>query len=272
MLLLTVGMAVMAAKTTEESDIHFPDLAISDENAPVAEDNEDAKGDKAHGGIIKGKESKVPINCMSAALLDSPAASYGNVFEIEYTTAASDEIKETVDEYVAMIPDIILENTADNGFRYIVDPTGNNTKQHAGMTVYPDCTVNGMELHLRDNITPPDGKIAVMGNTVARTQMAAIHEVGHAVDFIIGAAYGYSTVFETETYMSLEGDPQWRRIYEEENVLSGFPDYNRTCALEYFAEVFRYVFEDPSKLDNVPQSRKYVQDVLCDFYGISFEN
>ncbi|MCR4787750.1 MAG: hypothetical protein K5888_04100, partial [Lachnospiraceae bacterium] len=201
-------------------------------------------------------------------LIDSPSASYDNVFEIEYTEEVPESISSTVEECLSVIPPVILENVADNGFKYIVDPSGTTTKKHAGMTIYPDCVIDGENLHLKDNLTPPDGKIAIMGNTVSRTKMAVVHEVGHAVDFIIGAAYGYSTEFENEPYMSMEGDPEWQKIFAEENEISGFPDYNRTCPLEYFAEVFRYVFEDPSKLDNIPRSRDYVTDLLEGFYGI----
>ncbi|MCR4990800.1 MAG: hypothetical protein K6A38_08060 [Lachnospiraceae bacterium] len=209
------------------------------------------------------------INYMTVGLLDSQAASYDNKFEIICEGEVPDRILKTVEEYTSLIPEVILENTADNGFVYIIDPSGQNTENHAGMATFPDCTVNGELLHLKDNTTPPGGKIAVMGDTLSRTKMAAIHEVGHAVDFIIAEAYGYSTVFEDEVYMSMEGDPEWQRIFEEENELSGFPDYNRKCALEYFAEVFRYVFEDPSKLDNVPQSKQYMTDLLESFYGIT---
>ena len=214
-------------------------------------------------------DSPVVIDYMSSDLLDSEAASYENRFEIIYTEDVPDSIKNTVEEYTSMIPAVILEDVADNGFIYTVDPSGTTTKDHAGMTIFPDCTVDGVFLHTKDNHTPPDGKIAIMGDTVSRTKMAAIHEVGHAVDFIIGAAYGYSTTFENETYMSMEGDPEWQKIFAEENEIADFPDYNRTCPLEYFAEVFRYVFEDPSKLDNIPKSRDYVISLLESYYGIS---
>ena len=241
----------------ESSEILTADEYVQEEDITAADESDD--------------KDYITIDYMSAGLLDSEAASYENRFDIVYTGNVSDSIKNTVEEYTSLIPDVILENVADNGFVYIVDPSGTTTKNHAGMTIFPDCTVDGVFLHTRDNLTPPSGKIGIMGDSISRTEMAVIHEVGHAVDFIIGASYGYSTTFENETYMSMEGDPEWQKIFAEENEIADFPDYNRTCPLEYFAEVFRYVFEDPSKLDNIPKSRQYVTSLLESYYGITIE-
>ncbi len=269
-LLLLIGMSILGPAATGGFTALLPWEEMTTLNADLpkqekgdedllAEDNETAY------------EDPLIIDYTSVGLLDSEAAAYQNSFEIVYESEVPDSIKETVEEYTSMIPAVILENVADNGFVYKVDPSGNTTKKHAGMTMFPDCIVDGTYLHTRDNLTPPSGTIGIMGDSVSRAKMAAIHEVGHAVDFIIGAAYGYSTTFENETYMSLEGDPVWQKIFAEENEIADFPDYNRTCPLEYFAEVFRYVFEDPSKLDNIPKSRQYVIDTLESFYGITID-
>ncbi len=215
--------------------------------------------------------SPLPIRYDTLPLLDSKAASPDAHFEIYYLDGVPDNVKDLIEDRVSLIPEVILENLAQNGFRYIVDPTGVHSFSHAGTCTYPNCFVDGQFLALPENINPPFGEIAINGSSMKKAEMSSIHEVGHAVDFMLGYADRTYTTFQNNTYLSLEGDPEWKEIFEEEAALSGFPDYNRTVPLEYFAEVFRFVFEDPAKLKNIPRSKEYVETKLAEFYGITFD-
>ncbi|MCR5501577.1 MAG: hypothetical protein K6F53_01060 [Lachnospiraceae bacterium] len=244
-----------------------PDSGSRENDPPVYLHDESSAPRKEHASDAS---SPAFPDYKSAGLLNSRAASYENEFRIYYLDGVSDAVRKTVEDKLSLVPDLILENVSDNGFMYIVDPSGAHSFGHAGTTTHPDCYVEGRFLALPENIAPPYGEIAINGADTEKAGMAAIHEVGHAVDWLVGTACLTSVEFENNTYMSLGGDPEWQRIYEEEAPRSGFPDHNRTTALEYFAEVFRYVFEDPSRLEKVPQSRAYVEAVLSSYYGLTF--
>ena len=139
----------MSGSTGSEDDVTD---SVPETEAAEPEDEEPEISDEEPG----------IIDYTTVDLIDSPSASYDNVFEIEYTEEVSESISSTVEECLWVIPPVIIENVADNGFKYIVDPSGTITKKHAGMTIYPDCVIDGENLHLKDNLSPPDGKIAIM--------------------------------------------------------------------------------------------------------------
>lgn len=104
--------------------------------------------------------------------------------------------------------------------------------------------------------------IGVNTSSVKKVKMATIHEIGHLVDHKAAVETGIFTY--DEFYSDCE---EFQNIYNEEAPKSGFPSYITSGRWDYFAEVFRYYFEDRSRLDKLPKSKEFMRQFLFDFYG-----
>lgn len=206
------------------------------------------------------------VNYYNSPVYNSVFSDPQRTFSITYKTDVSKERKNQINNLLNKVPDIIKYDVVQNGFVYIVDGSGAATQNHAGLTGIPEGILfDGTVVDYGNGIQDQAGFTAINSATAGKTQMAVIHELGHAVNFIIANNWGYK---DLNYAASLAADPTWQSIYIEEQAKSGFASYNRTNATEYFGEVFRWIFEDETKLDKCPKSRDYIKNVLNQYYGL----
>ena len=172
--------------------------------------------------------------------------------------------------YYMLLPEEIRQDLVKTEHPIYLAPDGSYSCGHAGIYVPSDFIFNGHLYDSEENVTGTGlGYIGINCSSDSKIKMAAIHEVGHYVDERLGRIHGYApnNLYEA---MYFSEDPEFLRIYHEEASRSGFPEWNLQDEQEYFAESFRYLFEDPARLKNIPQTRAFMEKTLSDFYAIDF--
>lgn len=166
----------------------------------------------------------------------------------------SEKLKNIFISYWAKIPKYIKDYLVERQCYTILDPNGARTNGHAGMTC--DDTINPKTLKYVDF-----PKAYIMATTANKVRLAAIHESGHMVDMILGQDYGSLS----PTYKSLfvSSNPDFEEVFKMESGKSGYGYWGLSNSNEYFAESFRYYFEDPQRVkENTPITYVYIDSLL----------
>ena len=91
---------------------------------------------------------------------------------------------------------------------------------------------------------------------------AALHEIGHLIDSILGETSGNKGSY----YSAISGFSQ---IYLAEATSSGLGVYAASSLEEYFAEAFKVYFQNPERLkENAPLTFQYVENICILLSGI----
>lgn len=97
--------------------------------------------------------------------------------------------------------------------------------------------------------------------TSGKVTLGAIHESGHQVDTLLGRQYGIYVSNYGTSFMSCNTD--FQAIYKEEVGKSGYGYWGTGNSVEFFAESWRFYFEDPSRVKkNTPKTYEYITDLL----------
>lgn len=114
-----------------------------------------------------------------------------------------------------------------------------HTEGHAGLTRWGDW-------HPHDSTN-----INVNGTTYEQTEMAVLHEAGHGLDLLLSDL----NIGEFRSDCS-----EFREIYKRESGQSGYDPWCVPDHREYFAESFRWYFEDRDRVkQNTPMTYEYVK-------------
>lgn len=203
------------------------------------------------------------------------------------TVIEPEPIKETIVEPVIVEPvidntiftDSLTDGTANN---VIIDADVTDTQKieffkQYNMIPYPlrkDLMDMGQPIHLTTSSYMTGGSAGaayamqdcyIWVNKKNSIKIATIHEFGHLIDAIIAnrTDYNQSGAFYSE-------NSYFVNIYNKEKDQSGFPSYAKDCVEDYFAEAFMYYHQDRSKLDNVPETKQYIHDLILTWYGIEY--
>lgn len=179
----------------------------------------------------------------------SESALYGAVVQ----PGVSQSLVNVFTSYWDMVPKYVKDYVIQVGSYVSLDPNGNATAGHAGMTT---CTYYSST-----------GKIAsipiahIMATTEGKVKLAAIHEIGHVIDVMLGQTGGTPSPTYGTFFMS--SNPDFVEIFNAEVVKSGYGYWGVGNSNEYFAESFRYYFESPERLKkNTPRTYEYVSNIL----------
>ena len=250
---------------TEEPELEEQiESSFDDEEAPVEtpaanvpeEDSEEDSGDKLRDEIPIGCEGSEPSVSEPAVVSEPVVAPAGGIFTDSLTdgTAANVIIDEGVTDaqkieffsQYNLIPYAMRKDLMDMGQPVHLTTSPAMTEGHAG-TAYAmyECYI-------------------YVGKKNA-IKIATIHEFGHLIDALIANRTGYqeSGAFYSENARFVD-------IYSREKAQSGFPSYASDCVEDYFAEAFMYYHQNRSKLDNVPETKQYIHDLILAWYGIEY--
>jgi len=164
--------------------------------------------------------------------------------------------------YAAYEPQQVID--ALNAYNVIitVGPDGRYSSGHAGECVF------------RHGARGTDNGIITIGINAKSDNSVAIstnHEIGHALDEIIGMMAGIS--HGTSTYnpyptMTISNSPEFQAIYAAECASAGYPIWNSQNTLEWFAETYRYVVEGNETMrQRAPQSYEWVRQTVNTYLG-----
>lgn len=234
--------------------------SFDDEEAPAEEPAanviEEDNSDKLRDELPIGCEGSEPSVSESVVVSEPVVAPAGGIFTDSLTdgTAANVIIDEGVTDaqkieffsQYNLIPYAMRKDLMDMGQPIHLTTSPAMTEGHAG-TAYAmyECYI-------------------YVGKKNA-IKIATIHEFGHLIDALIANRTGYqeSGAFYSENARFVD-------IYSREKAQSGFPSYASDCVEDYFAEAFMYYHQNRSKLDNVPETKQYIHDLILVWYGIEY--
>lgn len=97
------------------------------------------------------------------------------------------------------------------------------------------------------------------------------HEIGHALDEIIGMQAGFaqtSATYNPYPTMTISNSPEFQAIYAAERPTAGYPSWNSQNTLEWFAETYRYVVEHNETMrQRAPRSYEWVRTTVNAYLG-----
>ena len=159
----------------------------------------------------------------------------------------TESMKSTFLRYYSLVPQYVKDYVAVTGGTIMLDKDGRFTNGHAGT------------YHIGH------GNMCINGATPGKIKLAAIHEQGHHIDYVLGKKYGVvvkSGYYEGYNFFS--GSDEFVAIYNAEVGKSGYGSWATYAAAEYFAESFRYYFEDQQRVaTNTPQTYAYLQKIMA---------
>lgn len=164
----------------------------------------------------------------------------------------TDKMMETYYNYYVMVPQYIRNYIQATGGVNYLDVDGRRTGGHAGQC--------NMYEYFDNNSYFGTSEIAVNGSSPAKIQMAVIHEMGHHVDHTLGMDTG--TWVPGQKWHYLSSNPSFLAIYKAEAKKSGFESWATDCPEDYFAEAFRFYFENPMRLNDVPGTYVFIQNAI----------
>lgn len=199
---------------------------------------------------------EVPVSEPEETLVASAVVSnpvYDQVISMTYRGAGvTDAHINTIVSYYGLMPDVIRNYIAANNMQIMVDAYGTYTEGHAGM-----CYMN-------NGVVP--SVINLSCQKKGQLEMAVIHEFGHAIDNLMGVYYGYTYNIEKGLiYNCISNSDEFQALYYEECPTSGYGSWATYASWEYFAESFRWYFENRSKVP--PKTCAYMSRILTDFFG-----
>ncbi len=169
---------------------------------------------------------------------------------LEIRGTLTKEVESKVLSLYGLLPSNMKQKIEATGYKVIVDSSGAITNGHAGQTdVFVSAAYN----------VDGNGYIGINGSSVNKTSIAVVHEIGHWFDAILGAENGMNNFYSSNA--------EFVGIYNEEIGNSGYPSYNSGSPEEFFAETFRYMYENPSRVQtNTPKAYSYILNLLS-LYG-----
>ena len=164
----------------------------------------------------------------------------------------TDAHMQTIALYYGMMPQVIRDYIKANNMIICVDAYGTYTDGHAGL-----CYMN-------NGVVP--SVINLNCQKSGQLEMSVIHEFGHAIDNLVGIYYGYSYDRDKGLYYNcLSNCDEFQALYYEECPTSGYGPWAIYASWEYFAESFRFYFEDRSKVP--PKTCAFMSRILTEFFG-----
>lgn len=172
---------------------------------------------------------------------DTSANIYGAVIDPGVKSEFVNTFIRYWDKVPGNVKDFLVSN---NAYTYLM-PDGTMTDGNAGMT------------YLHQDSTPA----YIMATKNSKVILAAIHESGHQVDTLLGKQYGTNAAGYRSSFMSCNAD--FQAIYAEEAGNSGYGYWGTSSSIEYFAESWRFYFEDPARVEkNTPGTYEYITGLL----------
>lgn len=166
----------------------------------------------------------------------------------------SEKMENTFILYWTKIPKYIKDYLLEYQSYTILEPNGTHTNGHAGVTC--DYIINPKTLKYMKF-----PKSYIMATTVNKVKLAAIHEAGHMVDMILGQDYG--ALSPTYNGFFVSSNPDFGEVFKTESGKSGYGYWGLSNSNEYFAESFRYYFENPQRVkENTPITYAYIENLL----------
>ena len=188
--------------------------------------------------------------------------------DVQVCGTVSEEKVEYVDEFLQTMPSTLHDAFVKDGAKYILDSSGSLTAGHAGIFLpYEVGTALGEPT---EHLTPLERQntVNVSVTSNSRMEMAKTHELGHWFDEYFARKHNIKAKeLDDGWWVGVSNFQAFEEIWKEEAALSGFPSYTTHNTSEYFAEVFRYVYEDPSKLESLPKSKAFVERVIVKEFG-----
>ena len=237
------GMAETAetteAQMTETTESLTPEMAESSET-------------QESPTLVLAETTESPVVVAESAPTTNDSV-YADVLAMTTKGAGvTDAHMQTIALYYGMMPQVIRDYIKANSMIIYVDAYGTYTNGHAGL-----CYMN-------NGVVP--SVINLNCQKSGQLEMSVIHEFGHAIDNLMGIYYGYSFDRDKGLYYNcLSNCDEFQALYYEECPISGYGPWATYASWEYFAESFRFYFEDRSKVP--PKTCAFMSRILTEFFG-----
>lgn len=202
--------------------------------------------------LVLSETTDSPVTVAEIAPVDNNSV-YADVLAMTTKGAGvTDAHMQTISLYYGMMPKVIRDYIKANNMTICVDAYGTYTGGHAGL-----CYMN-------NGVVP--SVINLSCQKPGQLEMSVIHEFGHAIDNLMGVYYGYSFDRDKGLYYNcISNCDEFQALYYEECPTSGYGSWATYASWEYFAESFRFYFEDRSKVP--PKTCAFMSRILTEFFG-----